>query len=423
MGLYEKAKQYMYEKKIEVLTNLERRQFRHVFQEDEHLISLIIKECSYLLKKSEGNEVCITKLLSSFVFNNALSLNSQEFLDGFISLLQNSINIESFLFYNHHEKRCILDERTRKTWPHGHLKEIFKPSDFDLTDIKERLANKDPEHLNVISIDFLALLKEHSEENEEEEGEFNVPLSSSNVEAFCVLDANFKPYVLFVFASKNLDFPREEIFESLEMATFIFYYFYVSKVASEYEMQKNTFAFVLKYVERLLDKNSSIYINTFKLRNLITPKKFKENYSNTYENMDAILAETKGIEDLFRLGNYHYITIADNEMQSKQQLEAFKVIADKVRKDVLPTIAFSKNKVAYPSKRFTSKSEFMEYLVFLLDKGVAPPVKVSKKSIGKASKSSSAKKNVSAAATTKASTQDEPTTKKNTTKKTTSKKK
>lgn len=415
MGLYEKAKQYMYDKKIEVLTNLERRQFRNVFEEDEHLISMIIKECSYLLKKSEGNEDCINKLISSFIFNNAIEMNSEELLDGFTSLLQNEMNIDSFLFYNHHEKRCVLDPKFKKTWPYGDLKEVFKPSDFDLEGIKERLANrKDTSGLNLISIDFLSLLKTYSEEEGEE---FDVPLSSSNVEAFCILDENLKPYVMFVFASKTIDFHKEDIFESLELATFIFYYLYVSKVTAEDEAERNTFAFALKYIERLLDKNSSIYINTFKLKHLLTPKKYKDNYSAMYHQMDAILAETKNIENLFCLGNYHYITIADNAMLSKQHLDNFKIIADRVRQEVLPIISFSKSKVDYPSKRFTNKSEFMDYVIYLIDNGVPPPLKVVKSKSSSIKKSTASKKAVG-----DTTTADAPSLKKTAAKKTAAKK-
>ncbi len=374
MGLYEKAKQYMYEKKIEVLNNLEKRQFRHVFEEDEHLIGLIIKECNYLLRKGESNDVCMNKIISSFVFNNTISLNSKDFIDGFISLLKEELNIDSFLFYNNQDKRCVLDEVSKETWTYGYIKDVFKPSDFNISNKKEQMLDNEGNILKVVGIDFLSLLKEHCDEDE-----FSVSLDGSNIEAFCVLDDNSKPFVIFVFASENVDFPKEDILDSLKMASFIFYYFYTSKIATEYENNRNNFSYILHHIESLLDKNSSIYINTFKLKHLVTSKKFKDNNSDLYKNIDDVLADTKNIENIFRLGNYHYITITDNEMLSKQNLESFRGLIDRLRKDVCSTISFAVNRVEYPSKRFISRDEFMDYLMFLLETGEAPQSVIGKK--------------------------------------------
>ncbi len=397
MGLYEKAKQYMYERKLEVLNNLEKRQFRNVFEEDEHLISIIIKECSYLLKKDEGNEVCMNRLLSSFVFNNAVDLSSKDFIEGFISLLKKEIGIDTFLFYDNQDKRYILDEVSKKTWTYGDIKEIFKPSDFDF---EGKIENLDAKNLNIVKFDFLSLIKECAGNNTSDDNDPVVTLTTSNVEAFCVLDENLKPFVFFVFASPTIDFPKEDIADSLQMATFIFYYFYVSKIRSEYEVGRNSFSFVLKTIETLLDKNSSIYVNTFKLKHLVTPKKFKGNHSELYAAMDAMLAETKEIENIFCLGNYHYVTITDNEMLSKQHLDSFKSIMDRLKRDVCPGISFHISRVDYPSKRFTSKDEFMAYIMLLLDRGCTPVDKISKKTAVASAKKDNSKSKGSTKSTT-----------------------
>lgn len=370
MGLYEKAKKHMYEKKIDILDNLHKRNFRHVFKEDEKSIAAILKECRHLIKKSEESDKYISNFISALSQDDILNLDKQQLEESFVSILKDVIDVEAVLLYNFDGQKYSLSKQSQKS-----LEWSLDIVHIDSVDNIEIVSEKGGEEnkSNIIEIDFLSILEKNNIENPEN-------ISSLYLKSISVLDKDYKCVSLFVFTSKNKNFYQEYNVDLLKMFSYIFCVFYSnSKEAednkeTEHGVILNNKASLFKYIQNKIDNDEDVFINTLKLKHLKIPKKLENKYIEIYTNIDLLLGKMD-VKNIVDIGSHNYIVVSTNDEEAKSVASTFKKTKAMLKKEVINGINFYINSMKFPDKKFNRSFDFISALSFLLDTGKMPKIK------------------------------------------------
>ena len=360
MGLYQKAKKHIYEKKINILDTLHERNFRSVFKEDEKSIGLILKEYRILLKKNEESSKYISNFISSLISNDTINLTKQNIEKKFISILKEIIDIDSLLFYKFDGQHYTLSEQSQKTfeWTKG-------ISHIDNKEIIVDNLNKENKN-NIIEIDFLSILENSNIEKPEN-------ILSSYLKGICVLDEHYKCSSLFVFTSKDSNFNQEHNIDFLKIFSYMLDTFYNKSKEIEIDEEKeinieNNKASIFEYIQSIIDSDESVFINTFKLKYFKIPKKQQDNYIEIYKKIDQLLIDIN-IKNIINIGSHNYIVISKSSEQSKLVSNILKKTKTTLKNKVLNSINFHMNSLKFPDKKFNSSFDFISNISFLLDTG------------------------------------------------------